>query len=58
MDILVPAKHLVENVGVAGVPGSSFHEDPRDGAGLIRFCFCKKIETLQAFGERLQRLVR
>jgi aspartate/methionine/tyrosine aminotransferase len=52
------AKHLVENVGVAGVPGSSFHEDPRDGASLIRFCFCKKIETLQAFGERLGRLGR
>src|SRR5262249_49928411 len=29
------ARHLVENIGVAGVPGSSFHEDPRDGAGLI-----------------------
>ena len=52
------ARHLVENIGVAGVPGSSFHEDPRDGAGLIRFCFCKKIETLQAFGDRLECLVR
>jgi aspartate/methionine/tyrosine aminotransferase len=52
------ARHLVENIGVAGVPGSSFHENPRDGAGLIRFCFCKKTETLEAFGERLGRLRR
>ena len=26
------ARHLVENIGVAGVPGSSFYHDPRDGA--------------------------
>ncbi len=49
-------KHLVEIAGVAAVPGSSFFSDPRDGARLIRFCFAKKIETLQAAGERLDRL--
>lgn len=50
------ARHLLENVGVAAVPGSSFFEDPRDGAGLIRFCFCKKFETLQAAADRLARV--
>ena len=51
------ARHLVENIGVAGVPGSSFHEDPKDGAGLIRFCFCKKDETLAEADRRLLKLV-
>jgi aspartate/methionine/tyrosine aminotransferase len=49
-------KHLIENTGVAAVPGSSFFTHPEDGAGLIRFCFCKKPETLQLAGERLARL--
>ncbi len=49
-------KHLVEVAGVAAVPGSSFFSDPEDGARLIRFCFAKKIETLEAAAERLDRL--
>jgi aspartate/methionine/tyrosine aminotransferase len=35
------------------VPGSSFYHDPALGRSLIRFAFCKKIETLKAAGERL-----
>jgi aminotransferase len=50
------ASDLVERVGVAGVPGSSFYLDPASGASQIRFCFCKKFETLAAAGERLSRL--
>ena len=50
------ARLLVENIGVAAVPASSFFEDPRKGAGLIRFCFCKKYETLREAGARLARL--
>jgi len=34
------ARHLVENVGVAGVPGSSFYLNPADGSSQLRFCFC------------------
>ncbi len=49
-------KHLVEVAGVAAVPGSSFFSRPTDGAGLIRFCFAKKAETLEAAAERLDRL--
>jgi len=47
------AHHLLEHVGVAGVPGSSFYSDSKDGAQRMRFCFCKKFETLEAAGERL-----
>ena len=49
-------KHLIENVGVAAVPGSSFFEDPRKGDQYIRFCFCKKYETLEEARTRLRRL--
>ena len=50
------AQDLVERIGVAGVPGSSFYLDPASGASQIRFCFCKKYETLVAAGERLMTL--
>jgi aspartate/methionine/tyrosine aminotransferase len=50
--------HLVENVGVSAVPGSSFFSDPAHGRKLIRFCFAKKIETLDAAGERLRKLTK
>ena len=50
------AAHLVENIGVAAVPGSSFFENASLGSQLIRFCFCKKFETLAAAEERLLRL--
>src|SRR6201981_3837335 len=38
------AKYLVEEVGVACVPGSSFYNDARDGGSQVRFTFCKKEE--------------
>jgi aspartate/methionine/tyrosine aminotransferase len=50
------ARHLVREVGVSCVPGSSFFSDPADGAHLVRFCFCKRDETLLAAAERLQAL--
>ncbi len=49
-------EHLVRDIGVAVVPGSSFYRDPRDGAQQVRFAFCKKLETLDAAAERLRRL--
>ncbi len=52
------ARHLVEEIGVAVVPGSSFFSNPRDGSRLVRFCFPKKDVTLDACVERLQRLSR
>ena len=50
------AKYLIEKIGVAVVPGSSFYNDPRDGASQVRFTFCKKDETLSAAEERLSKL--
>lgn len=39
---------LIEKTGVATVPGSSFYSVPMNGKNQIRFCFCKKWETLHA----------
>jgi aspartate/methionine/tyrosine aminotransferase len=47
------ARHLVEKVGVASVPGSSFFRDPADGKSILRFTFCKKEETLAAAAAKL-----
>ena len=57
-DDVATARHLVEHVGVAAVPGSSFFSDPADGAHLLRFAFCKELATLEAAGERLTSLGR
>ncbi|HEV7699479.1 MAG TPA: aminotransferase class I/II-fold pyridoxal phosphate-dependent enzyme, partial [Pyrinomonadaceae bacterium] len=51
-------KHLIREIGVAVVPGSSFYHEPTLGSQLVRFCFCKKDETLEAAAERLQKLAR
>jgi aspartate/methionine/tyrosine aminotransferase len=50
------ARHLIQTIGVAPVPGSSFYRNPEDGRTLIRFCFPKKLDTLREAGERLARL--
>jgi aspartate/methionine/tyrosine aminotransferase len=46
-------RHLIENVGVAAVPGSSFYNDASTANQQIRFCFCKKYETLEEAGKKL-----
>ena len=50
------AKYLVENIGVACVPGSSFYNNAQDGASQVRFTFCKKEETLAAAETRFANL--
>jgi aminotransferase len=50
------SNHLVKEIGVAVVPGSSFYEKPEKGSQQVRFSFCKRIETLKMAAERLQRL--
>ncbi len=50
------ALHLIKDVGIATVPGSSFYSDPKDGQTQTRFCFCKKEETLQLAAERLMKI--
>lgn len=49
-------KFLIREIGVAVVPGSSFYHDKKLGSQKVRFCFCKKDETLEAAAERLQKL--
>ncbi|HEX8338394.1 MAG TPA: aminotransferase class I/II-fold pyridoxal phosphate-dependent enzyme [Pyrinomonadaceae bacterium] len=51
-------RHLIQEIGVACVPGSSFYSRPELGARQVRFCFCKKDETLEAAADRLRRLQR
>ncbi|MDE3181462.1 MAG: aminotransferase class I/II-fold pyridoxal phosphate-dependent enzyme, partial [Acidobacteriota bacterium] len=50
------ARHLVEKVGVAVVPGSSFYSHPGLGRRQVRFCYSKTDATLNAAAERLMRL--
>ena len=47
------ANWLVTEVGVAGVPGSSFFSRPELGRDLIRFTFCKTADLLDDAGARL-----
>jgi len=56
VDDVAFTQHLVKEVGVAAVPGSSFYNDPRDGAKQVRFAFCKKDVTLDEAGKRLRKL--
>jgi len=51
-------KHLIREIGVAVVPGSSFYRENSAGSQMVRFCFCKKDETLEAAVERLQKLAK
>jgi aspartate/methionine/tyrosine aminotransferase len=50
------ALHLLERAQVAAVPGSSFFSRSEQGHQLIRFCFCKKYETLELARQQLKRL--
>jgi aspartate/methionine/tyrosine aminotransferase len=51
-------KYLVSEIGVAAVPGSSFYNDPKNGARQVRFAFCKKDATLEEAAQRLGKLSR
>lgn len=52
------SRKLIELTGVATVPGSSFYSDPRKGRSQVRFCFCKKWETLYAVEKALNKFMR
>jgi aspartate/methionine/tyrosine aminotransferase len=53
MDDVTFAKWMIEEIGVATVPGSSFYSDKALGRSLVRFAFCKKYETLKRAADRL-----
>jgi aminotransferase len=50
------ARYLVKDVGVAAVPGSSFYRHASAGRTKLRFCFCKKDETLREADRRFAKL--
>ncbi len=52
------SRRLIELTGVATVPGSSFYSDPVKGRTQVRFCFCKRWETLRAVDKALKGLPR
>ncbi|MDQ3698197.1 MAG: aminotransferase class I/II-fold pyridoxal phosphate-dependent enzyme [Gemmatimonadota bacterium] len=47
------ARWMTRDAGVASVPGSSFYHEPALGRSLVRFAFCKKLETLERAADRL-----
>jgi len=50
-------EHLIKDIGIAVVPGSSFYrKDAEDKSKFVRFCFCKKEDTLNRAIEKLQKL--
>ena len=49
-------RYLIETLGVAAVPGSSFYSRPESGGQFVRFCFCKKYETLESARRQLSLL--
>jgi N-succinyldiaminopimelate aminotransferase len=51
------ARTLVEKFGVAAIPPSVFYaQDREEGRRLLRFAFCKRMETLEKAAERLRRI--
>src|SRR3954454_13672945 len=51
-------RHLIETIGIAAVPGSSFYSRAGGGGQQVRFCFCKKYETLEGARRQIQQLTR
>jgi aspartate/methionine/tyrosine aminotransferase len=53
LDDVAFVRRMIETVGVAGVPGSSFTSPKELGRTQVRFMFAKHDETLREAGERL-----
>jgi aminotransferase len=49
-------QHLIAKVGIAAVPGSSFYSQKSGDLQQVRFCFCKKYETLESASRRLRKV--
>ena len=56
LDPLPAAMHLIEQVGVAAVPGDNFYGRSTDGAHYLRFAFCRGRGALHDAARRLRRL--
>ncbi len=52
-------RHLCTEHGVAAIPPSVFYKaEPEEGRRLVRFAFCKRMETLRAAAQRLEGLAK
>jgi aminotransferase len=49
-------RHMLAEIGVAAVPGSSFYSRSEGGNQQVRFCFCKKYETLELARQQLGKM--
>jgi aminotransferase len=47
---------ILEEVGVAAVPGSAFYRNPADGENQLRFCYAKQMPDLVDACARLAKL--
>ena len=56
-DDITFVQHLIANAGIAAVPGSSFYAQGSGGSQQVRFCFCKKYETLESARNQLRKLL-
>lgn len=55
-DATVAAEAILNELGVATVPGSAFYRDPMDGRHQLRFCYAKQMADLEDACARLRRL--
>lgn len=55
-DDVAMARWMIEELGVATVPGSSFYRNKADGRTKLRFCYCKRPETLELAARLLEPL--
>lgn len=46
-------RSITQKLGVAAIPASAFYQTPGAGKGLVRWAFCKSLETLRQAGQRL-----
>lgn len=51
-------RRMVEEIGVAAVPGSSFFQKGESGRKFVRFAFCKTMQVLEEAAQRLSQLRR
>jgi aminotransferase len=47
---------ILNQVGVATVPGSAFYRNPADGENQLRFCYAKKMPELEEACKRLRKV--
>jgi L-glutamine---4-(methylsulfanyl)-2-oxobutanoate aminotransferase len=48
--------HLAKQCKVVGIPPTAFYNKSTEGKGLVRFAFCKGLETLKTAVDRLEAL--